>query len=141
MRSASVFGLLLIGFGISSFLRHAGPQGQEMTEADKLFQQGLDLYNDEKRRESLFYFNKCLPMFEFAEDSVMITVTQAALAYAYYELADEYTAKLYAYEIKWEYEVKGYEWNRAISDMYGFLGDELLQVKYLKRAKKYENDW
>ena len=57
MRSASVFGLLLIGFGISAFLRHAGPQGQEMTEADELFQQGLDLYNDEKRRESLFYFS------------------------------------------------------------------------------------
>lgn len=112
----------------------------DQKEADELWEKGNNYYQVELYEKAIPLFKEALDMYIQDDDKVMITTTQVCLAYSHYVMAEEAMAKKYLYDIEWKNKIEDYQWNNSIADLFGFFGDNLMEVKYLKRAKKYEKN-
>ena len=108
------------------------------TESDKKWDIANNYYQLELYDKALPLFEEVLKVYIEEGDKAMITTTQACLAFTCYNLDEIDQAKKWAYSINWKYKIEDATWNRSLSDLFGLFGDDDLQIKYLKRAKKYE---
>jgi tetratricopeptide (TPR) repeat protein len=112
----------------------------DQKEADELWAKGNSYYQLELYEKAIPCFKEALDIYIQDDDKVMITISQICLAYSHYVMAEEELAKRYLYDINWNYKVEDYQWNNSIADMFGFFGDNLNEVRYLRRASKYDKD-
>lgn len=110
----------------------------DLKEADKVWDQANKYYQVELYEESLPLFKKALGMYIQEEDKEMITTTQICLGWNYLLVGKYAMAEKIAYQIEWKWKVEDAAWNRSLADLFGHFGDDKMQVKYLRRAGKYE---